>query len=70
MISKEQIAELVRLYSEFHGALDPTTPAVLKAESDFHALLRKLHTTHALDLPYEEFRRFAIRECKLFLRKN
>src|SRR4051812_7519093 len=29
--SKEQLAELVRLYSEFHGAIDPTDPAVLKA---------------------------------------
>ena len=70
MISQEQSAELVRLYSLFHGAIDPTEPAVLKAEEEFHALLRALHNTHAADLPFHEFRRYAVRQCKLSLRKN
>jgi len=67
LISKEQIAELVRLYSEFHGAIDPTAPAVLQFEREFYALLHTLHTSHAPDLPFNEFRRHAVRECKLFL---
>ena len=70
MISKEQIAELVRVYSEFHSAIDPTDPIVLHSEREFHAMLHKLHQTHAIDLPFHEFRRYAMRECKVFLRKN
>ena len=70
MISQEQLLELVRLYSEFHGAIDPTEPAVLTAEEQFHLLLKSLHVTHAPDLPFQEFRRYAVRQCKLFLRKN
>ena len=70
MISQEQIAQLVRLYAEFHGAIDPTEPAVLKAEEGFYTLLRSLHDTHAADLPFHEFRRYAVRQCKLYLRKN
>lgn len=32
MISKEQIAALVTLYSQFHGAIDPFSPEVVAAE--------------------------------------
>ncbi|MBI2928435.1 MAG: hypothetical protein HYY24_22425 [Verrucomicrobia bacterium] len=70
MISSEQVAELVRLYSEFHGAIDPTEPAVLRAEEAFIALLRSLHSTHAVDVPFQESRRYAVQQCKLYLRKN
>jgi hypothetical protein len=70
VISKEQIAELVRVYSEFHGAIDPTEPAVLRAEAAFFALLRSLHSTHAAEVPFHEFRRHAVQQCKLYLRKN
>jgi hypothetical protein len=70
LISKEQLAELVRLYSEFHSAIDPTDPHVLEAERQFHNFLHQLHLVNALDISFDEFRRFALRECKLFLRKN
>ena len=70
MISKEQIAELVNLYSEFHGAIDPLAPEVVKSEEAFYELLRSLRVTHAPDLPFQEFRRYAVRQCKLYLRKN
>ena len=70
MISKEQLGKLVHLYAEFHGALDPTEPAVLKAEQEFYALLSSLHNTHAADLSFQDFRRYAVRQCKLYLRKN
>jgi hypothetical protein len=70
LISNEQLAELVRLYSDFHSAIDPTDPAVIEAERQFFAFLHKLHEVHASELPFHEFRRYAVRECKLFLRKN
>jgi hypothetical protein len=70
LISKEQIAELVRLYSEFHSAIDPSEPAVLESERQFYAMLHQLHETHASDLPFHEFRLYAMHECKVFLRKN
>jgi hypothetical protein len=70
LIAKAQLAELFRLYSDFHGAIDPTEPAVLKAEAEFFALLHTLHNTHATDISFNDFRRHAIRECKLFLRNN
>ncbi|PYJ03868.1 MAG: hypothetical protein DME25_11065 [Verrucomicrobia bacterium] len=70
MISDDQIARLVELYSEFHHALDPFAPRVLEAERQFFELLRTLHVTHAPDVPYDEFRRYAVRKCKLYLSKN
>ncbi len=70
MISKEQIAELFRLYSEFHGALDPFASDVLKSEEAFYQLLRSLHATHAPDMSFQDFRRYAMRQCKLYLRNN
>lgn len=54
----------------FTGAIDPTEPSVLRAEEEFYRLLRPLHTTHAADLPYDDFRHYAVRQCKLYLRKN
>ena len=70
MISRDQIAELFKLYSEFHGAIDPFAPDVLKAEESFYERLHSLHSTHAADVPFAEFRRYAVRQCKLYLRKN
>ena len=52
MISPEQIYELVRLYSEFHGAIDPTEPVVLRAEIRFHEYLQELHAADAADLEF------------------
>jgi len=70
VISEERLARLVALYSEFHQALDPFHPSVLKAEKEFFELLHSLHTTHAADLSYDDFRRYAVRRCKLHLWKN
>ena len=70
MISREQIAELSELYSEFHAALDPFTPVALAAEKAFYERLHTLQAAHAADLPFPEFRRYAIWQCKLYLRKN
>ena len=70
MISSDQLAKLVALYSEFHQALDPFQPSVLKAEVEFFEMLRSLHATHAPDVPFDEFRRYAVKQCKLYLWKN
>jgi len=70
VISEDQLAKLVALYSEFHQALDPFEPAVLKAEKDFFQLLHSLHAIHGADVPYDDFRRYAVRQCKLYLWKN
>ena len=70
MIPESQLARLIALYSEFHRALDPFHPAVIKAETEFFELLQSLHTTRAFDVPYDEFRRYAVRQCKLYLWKN
>lgn len=67
MIGREQIAELAELYSEFHAALDPFAPSTLAAEKAFY---HALHAAHAADLPFPEFRRYAVWQCKLYLRKN
>ncbi|MBI4026695.1 MAG: hypothetical protein HY360_17055 [Verrucomicrobia bacterium] len=50
MISRKQVAELVRWYSEFHGAIDPFAPEILKAEKAFFEKLKSLHAAHAADL--------------------
>ena len=68
MIAKEQIEELVRLYDQFHGAFDPLLPEVLEAERAFFEKLQTLHATHAADLPFHEFRRYALQKCKDHLR--
>ena len=35
MIPEHQLSKLVALYSQFHQALDPFEPEVLKAEEEF-----------------------------------
>lgn len=69
-IPDEQFQELLRLYNEFHTAIEPADPAVLVAEQAFYSLLRTLHKAHASSISFIEFRRFAVRQCVLFLRKN
>jgi hypothetical protein len=68
MISQAQIEELVRLYDQFHGAFNPLLPEVLAAEHAFFEKLQTLHATHAADVPFHEFRRYAVMKCKEYLR--
>lgn len=70
MISPEQRAQLAELYGRFHSALDPFEPGVRQAEEAFYKLLHTLHPTHAADVSFDEFRRYAVYQCKLYLRKN
>ena len=70
MIAEEQLRELYQLYDIFHGALDPLAAEVLAAERAFFEKLESLHSIHAIDVPFHEFRRYAVRKCKEYLRKN
>ncbi len=70
MISSEQKVRLAELYGQFHAALDPFDPGVRRAEKEFYASLRTLHVSHAADVPFDEFRRYAVYQCKLYLRNN
>lgn len=70
MISKEQLAELARFYDQFHGAFNPLLPEVLEAERLFFEKLQTLHATHASDVSFREFRRYAVEKCKEHLRHN
>ena len=70
MISPEQRERLAQLYGQFHAALDPFHPEVHRAEKDFYEMLHVLHAAHAADVSFDEFRRYAVHECKLYLRKN
>ena len=69
-IPNDQFQELLRIYNGFHGAFDPTDPAVMEAQRAFVSLLGTLHEAHARSVPFAEFRRFAAGQCKLYLRKN
>ena len=68
MIATEQLEELVRLYDQFHGAFNPFLPEVLEAERAFFEKLQTLHATHAADVPFHEFRHYAVQKCKDYLR--
>ncbi len=70
MIPSESIEELAELYDQFAHALDPFSEQRDKAEDAFFLLLEKLRLTHAPTTDAREFRREAVRQCKLFLRKN
>ena len=70
MISPEQQSRLAELYGLFHAAIDPFDPEVRQAEKDFYELLGTLHASHAADVPFDEFRRCTVYQCKLYLRKN
>jgi len=70
VISPAQIAELAELYCDFHEALDPFSPEAVAAENAFFEKLGSLHSAHAPDLSFSEFRRYAVRQCKLYLRNN
>ena len=70
MISREQIEELARLYDQFHSAFNPFLPEVLEAEQAFFEKLQTLHATQAADVPFHEFRRYAVQKCKEHLRHN
>ena len=70
MIPAEKIAELAELYDRFAHALDPFSEDRDKAEDAFYLMLDYLRSVYAPRADAREFRREAVRQCKLFLKKN
>lgn len=70
MIPAEEIAKLAELYDRFAHALDPFSEERDRAEAAFFQMLEELRTSHAPRSEVREFRREALRQCKLFLKKN
>ena len=70
MIPAEEIAELAELYDRFAHALDPFSEDRDRAEHSFYVKLEHLRCLYAQQAESREFRREAVRQCKLFLKKN
>ncbi len=70
MIPAEKIAELAELYDRFAHALDPFSEDRDKAEEAFYLKLDDLRRVYSAQIDPREFRREAVRQCKLFLKKN
>ncbi|MFZ4694574.1 MAG: hypothetical protein ACOYMV_05540 [Verrucomicrobiia bacterium] len=70
VIPPTDVAELARLYDGFAHALDPFAPERDAAEEAFCRALERLRCTHAPTQPMDVFRREAVRQCRLYLRKN
>ena len=69
-LTREQIEELAVLYDAFAHALDPFDPARDAAEAQFMEKLTRHHAAIAPRTGFPDFRREAVRVCKLFLRRN
>jgi hypothetical protein len=70
MIPAEEIAKLAELYDRFAHALDPFSEDRDKAEDAFYLKLDDLRCRFAPRADLREFRREAVRQCKMFLHKN
>jgi len=70
MIPANEVAVLAELYDRFANALDPFSPDRDAAEQRFYLKLEELYIRHAPTVMFSEFRREAVRQCKLFLKKN
>ncbi len=70
MILEADLAELVELYDRFAHALDPFSEDRDRAEDAFYLKLDHLRSVYAPRADARELRREAVRQCKLFLKKN
>ena len=70
MVPAEEIAKLAELYDRFAHALDPFSEDRDKAEDAFYLKLEHLRCLYAPRVDVREFKREAVRQCKLFLKKN
>ena len=70
MIPSEEIGELAELYDKFAHALDPFSEERDQAEDAFYRKLEHLRCGYAQQVNARDFRREAVRQCKLFLKKN
>ena len=70
MIPAEKIAALAELYDGFAHALDPFSSERDRAEDAFYLMLENLRCDYAPRAEIRDFNREAVRQCKLFLKKN
>ena len=70
MISVEHIARLAELYDRYNNALDPFSQDSREARRLFDELVGNLHSAHAPDLQFLDFRYELIQRCREYLRKN
>ncbi|MDR1280278.1 MAG: hypothetical protein LBK99_05605 [Opitutaceae bacterium] len=69
-VTPEQIRQLAEIYDRSVDPLDALSRDSEQAEHQFGQMLARLHGTFAPDADPREFRREAIRQCKLYLKKN
>jgi hypothetical protein len=69
-LTREQIEELATLYDRFAHALDPFSKEREQAEEQFYKQLERLHSAIAPQTDFADFRREAVRACKMFLKRN
>jgi len=69
-IPAEEIAQLAELYDRFAHALDPFSEDRDTAEDAFYVKLEHLRCLYAPGVDVRGSTREAVRQCKLFLRKN
>jgi hypothetical protein len=70
MISVEHIARLAEFFDRYNNALDPLSEDCHCAKEQFDKLAEHLHTAHAPDLKFLDFRYELVRQCRDYLRKN
>lgn len=70
MIPVEQIARIAELFDDYNNALDPLSESCQAAKRQFDESCSRLHTTHAADLKFLDFRYELVRQCRDYLRKN
>ena len=70
MVPAEKIAELAELYDRFAHALDPFSEDRDRAENAFYLKLENLRCLYAPRVDARQFTHEAVRQCKLFLKKN
>ena len=70
MISVEHIARLAGFFDRYNNALDPLSEDCRQAKEQFDELASSLHSTHAPEINFLDFRYELVRQCRDYLRKN
>ena len=70
MIPVEQIARLAEYYDRYNNALDPFSNDCLLAKRQFHEFASSLHSSHAPDINFVDFRLELIRHCREYLHRG
>ncbi len=70
MIPPSRIAQLAELYDRYNNAFDPLSAGCNRARREFDELVASLHTAHAADVDFRQFRYELVQRCREYLRKN